>query len=85
MTQRLLSCGATAALLALLGCGSEPNAKKPDKVYTNQTALQQIEDDLKRNLDEVDKDPKLTPQQKEQTKKMMRDNVEKRKASFKEG
>ena len=42
-----------------------------------------MEEDLKRNLAEVDKDPKLTAKQKEETKAMMRDTVKKRMESFK--
>lgn len=70
------------AALSVGGCGDAP-AQKQDKVYTNETAVNQMEEDLKRNLAEVDNDPKLTPKQKEETKAMMRDTVNKRMQSFK--
>lgn len=71
-------------LAALVGCGGGgSNTKPPDKVITKDDAINQVEADLKRNLEEVDKDPNMTPKQKEETKAMMRENVKKRMDSMK--
>ena len=80
------SAVATALTLAAVffgGCGND-NTQKPDKVYTNQEAANQIDEDLKRNMAEVDADAKLTPEQKASTKKMMEETVKKRSESFRQ-
>jgi len=71
---------ATTLLAAAVGCGGGAggNAKPPDKVITKDDAMKQINDDLQRNLESVDKDPNRTPKQKEDDKAMMKENVRKR-------
>ena len=85
MGVRIITCMASTILLAsLIGCGGgASNTKPPDKVITKDDAINQVEADLKRNLEEVDKDPNMTPKQKEETKAMMRENVKKRMDSMK--
>jgi carbonic anhydrase len=83
------SWSTTAAFAAILiggsGCGgTASNAKPPEKPLTNQEVSSSIDESLKVALDEVDKDPKLTPKQKEETKAMMRKTVEERSKGYRE-
>jgi hypothetical protein len=67
----------------LMGCGAS-TVQKQDREYTKQEVVDQMEADLKRNMAEVDADPKLSPKEKEATKKMMQETVRERSKTFRE-